>query len=121
MSVANWANYSQQSKGRAEHFKRPSLTVPGQTLSLKQLLDRYVKGQDVDVFTPQYSEDPDIPDNLEKMDTLEKLDLAQNIRRGIKSFREQIVENFKNAPKPEPSQPGVPTEKPVDPDPVTPT
>lgn len=92
-----------------EEFHLPSKTIPGMTLSLKQLLERYTKGQDVTTFTPSYNDDPDIPAGIEKMDKFEQLDLARDIRAGIDDFRRK-----KETPKsvPAPSVPGVQIETP---------
>ncbi|AXL15344.1 hypothetical protein [Microviridae sp.] len=67
----------------ATKFTQPSLTVPGQTLSLRELLERYVMGGQIEQFKGVYDGDSDLPDNLEQMDTFEKLDLARNLRESI--------------------------------------
>jgi len=60
-----------------------SMTVPGMTLSLKELLARYVRGEHVNVLQPQFSDDPDIPDGLERMSEMDRLDLARDLKDGI--------------------------------------
>lgn len=67
-----------------ETFTGPSLTVPDQSLSLKDLLERYVMGQNVETFKGVYNGDQDdIPENIDRMDHLEKLDLARQVRGKI--------------------------------------
>lgn len=59
-----------------------SLTVPDQTLSLKDLLARYTRGQDVVSFTPIFNGDSDLPDPS-RMDALERLDYARHIKNQL--------------------------------------
>jgi hypothetical protein len=61
----------------------PSLTVPGMTLSLRELLDKYVRGENVSMFEPIYSDDGSIPDDLERLSPTERIDMAREIRAGI--------------------------------------
>lgn len=68
------------------------------TLSLKELLARYVQGGDVAVFTPVYLGDADMPP-LEFMNEMDRKDLAGNIRDGIDEFRKT------NKKPPAPSRP----------------
>lgn len=60
----------------------PSMTVPGMTMGLKEMLERYVRGGDVETFQGTYT-DADIPDNLERMTEMDKLDLAREIKQSI--------------------------------------
>lgn len=85
-SIVNWGNYKTHSNRVGERNTLPSLTVPGQTLSLQQLLDRYVRGDQVAVFNPVYTEDP-MFDGLEQMDEMDRRDLALGIREGIDEYR----------------------------------
>lgn len=62
-------------------FTQPSLTVPGQTLSLRELLERYVVSGTVETHRGVY--DMELPENFEKMDVFEKLDMAAQLRQGI--------------------------------------
>lgn len=57
------------------------------TMTLDELLARYVRGDSVATFQPVYSDDEDMPD-VERMDPMERLDLARNIKQGIIDFRE---------------------------------
>jgi len=66
----------------------PSQTVPGMTLSLRELVNRYVRGESVPVFTPQYNADDDIiPHDLERMDVQDKLMFAKDLRHAIQTER----------------------------------
>jgi len=66
-----------------QKFKKPSRTVPSVMLTMKQLVERYVRGQDVEVFRSEYSED--IPP-VENMTELERIDMARNIAQSRKDF-----------------------------------
>lgn len=68
----------------------PSLTVPGQTLPLRQLVERYIRGGDVEVFSGFYDEGDDIPDNIERMSEIERLDYARDLKRSIDEYRKPI-------------------------------
>lgn len=64
--------------------KLPSRTIPGMTLSLQELLRRYVKGDPVVLFEPVYLGDDDtIPDNLELMDEIQRLEMSRDIKEAI--------------------------------------
>lgn len=65
----------------------PSQTVPGMTLSLKDLLARYVRGEDVTTFTPVFTDDAAIPDDLERLDYLDRLSLSRVIREELNEYR----------------------------------
>lgn len=68
----------------------PSLTVPGQTLSLKQLLQRYVRGDSIATFQPMFSDDLDVPD-YEYMDELDRLDMAHQLKNVVNDTRETLT------------------------------
>lgn len=75
-----------------EKFMLPSLTIPDQTLSLKDLISRYVRGQEIPTFTPQFDVDDEVvPVNLEKMTPQDRLDLARAVRKEIKEKREAMA------------------------------
>lgn len=65
----------------------PSLTVPDQNLSMRELLDRYVRGEHVEVFTPVFSDDNDLPDGLEHMTELERIDMSRDVTNFIDTHR----------------------------------
>lgn len=106
MKLVNWTSYPSLGNVPAETIVGPSLTVPGQTLSLQQLLDRYVRGENVKVFTPVYlGEDSDIPSDLERLDPFERMDMAREIRTAIDGHRRR-VSNPEPQPGPTPAPPG---------------
>lgn len=56
-------------------FEKPSLTVPGQTLPVRTVLDRFRRGQSVQSFTPVYN--PEFPAGYERLNKLDRIDLAR--------------------------------------------
>lgn len=88
--LVNWTTYDSRSNPRVEVVLGVSCTVPGMTLSLAELLKRHVRGGDVTVYEGVYSDDPDIPDNLERMTEIERIDLAREIRVGIDDARGRL-------------------------------
>jgi len=59
-----------------------SKTVPGMTLSLKDLLARYVRGDSVTVFEPVFTGDADTA-NFEAMDEMDRIDAARQLKDSI--------------------------------------
>lgn len=77
-------SYKQHLRNRvAERFTLPSQTVPDMAMTLQELVQRFVQGQHVETFHPHYDGDGDLPADIERLDALERLDLARNIRAGI--------------------------------------
>jgi len=66
----------------------PSLTVPGMTLSLRDLVQRYTRGESVPTFTPQFHGDDElISQDLERMDVQDKLMLSKQLGNAIQTER----------------------------------
>lgn len=77
---ASHANYKGPEAETFDHAKFPSLTVPDMTLSLRQLVDRHMRGQAVKTFTvANVPENSMIPDNLERMSALDRAEFSQQI------------------------------------------
>lgn len=90
-----------------------SLTIPDQTMSLRELVTRFARGQEVPIFEPIYNDlEEDFPD-VSRMDTLERLDLARNIKQAVAVERENIVAKRKQratVPPPPPPPVDLPTD-----------
>ena len=99
----------------AEISDKPSETVPDMTLPLAEMLDRYTRGQPVELYQPLY--DSDLPAEFEGLDIqkltkLELLQLRDDIRNNIRTLQQAIADqNRKDAlpvspalssPEPEP-------------------
>lgn len=73
----------------------PSETVPNMTMSIQEIMAKYVRGENITVFEPVYNDDP-LFDGIEKMDQLERLELAQHLKIGVDNFREQFKQQTKS-------------------------
>lgn len=81
-----------------ESFRNPSLTLPDQTLSIKQIMDRYASGRPLtDVKTPHYNgEDDDFfPPNFDRLDLIDRKDLLDVQKLRISEIRQKIDEKRK--------------------------
>jgi len=107
-TIINWqtAIHLGVKNRRPEVNNLPSKTVPGMTMSLEELLRRYVRGENVQTFQPVYAGEEDIPDFL-NMSEMDKLDMA----RDLKQFVEQ--QQFKPRPEPEPKPEPAPKPEPT--------
>lgn len=77
---------------RAEENSGELITQPNMTISLKELLKRYVRGGEVATFQPVYQEGDDFDDSpdLMKMDALEKLEYAKQIKQTIAETQKRL-------------------------------
>lgn len=109
--IVNWQTAIHQGvkHSRPEVNNKPSLTVPGMTMSLEELLRRYVRGENVQTFQPVYAGDEDMP-NFEHMTEMDKLDMARDLKQFVSS--QQFKTEPKPLPKPEPAPKPEPTPEP---------
>ncbi|UYD39232.1 MAG: hypothetical protein [Wigfec virus K19_165] len=83
--------WNRRRKPTYEKVLTKSETVPNQSMSIRQILDKFARGQEVGGHKePSYSEE-DYSD-LDKMDRFEKLDLARDLRQQIKVERQKLAE-----------------------------
>lgn len=71
----------------------PSETVPDQTLSIRQILDRYARGLPLDVKTGTYDDNYDIDDILPDprlLDLSERQEMAENAKSEIQQIQEAV-------------------------------
>lgn len=89
----NAANYHLYGNRSAElKSKFPSNTVPEQSLSMRQLLDRHNSGGKVKTFHTVYTgDDASIPIGLERMSKVERAQMAMDLRDFVATTRGQIV------------------------------
>ena len=104
MKVKNSLNYDYiEQKGEVNNL--PSMTIPDQTMSIRNIIDRYTRGLPVTGFTPVYDgEDFFMPDP-KTLDLVERQEMAEQIKQrveGLKSRQwknpqdvENTVENLK--------------------------
>jgi len=104
MKVKNSLNYDYKQELEEVNYL-PSMTVPDQTMSIRNIVDRYTRGLPVTGFTPVYDgEDYYMPDPR-TLDLVERQELAEKIKQeveGLKSRQwkkpqdvENTVENLK--------------------------
>lgn len=78
--IVNFQNYD-HAANLPEPSVKPSKTIPGQDMAIKTLVDRYVRGQHVETFTPTYTED--IDPAFFKMDKQDAAMAARQLRKDI--------------------------------------
>lgn len=82
--IINYRNYNPDDH-KAFISERPSKTVPGQDMPIRELVDRYVRGQNVETFTPTYTDE--IDPTYFKMDKQDSAMAARHIKRQIERER----------------------------------
>lgn len=81
-----------------EHPKGVSMTIPDQTLSLRELVARHTRGQSVPQHIGVFDDDNDnLMPELDKMDTLQKVDYLQSLKQSIQQTQQDLAK-----PKPTP-------------------
>jgi hypothetical protein len=78
-----------------------SLTIPDQTLSIKQLVERHVRGQIVPIHDTFYSEDAELGE-ISKMDKIERAQAAKVNKELINKLQKQIQDEKDEAEKAQP-------------------
>lgn len=63
----------------------PPITVPGQDMSIQEVLMRYQQGRDVSTFNGVYTDNPFVPDGWERMDIQERLDYQRMLKSNVLS------------------------------------
>jgi hypothetical protein len=105
MKVKNSLNY-EYTEEQGEVSYLPSMTIPDQTMSIRNIVDRYTRGLPVTGFTPVYEgEDFYMPDPR-TLDLVERQELADQVKEEVESLKsrqwkkpqdvENTVENLKN-------------------------
>jgi len=87
--ITNCRNYDHKTTVN-ERYTKPSLTIPGQTLSLQQLLERYVRGSNVERFNGVYTHE--VPPGMENLTKIEKIEMARNLKNNVQDIRKTLQE-----------------------------
>jgi hypothetical protein len=101
MRIKNYLNRDSFPKNY-QTFTQPSETIPDQTLSIRQILDRHSRGIPMDVKTPIWDENPDIDDilpNPQQMDLSERQEYAIQAKAELEAIKTMI-----NTKKPKKTQ-----------------
>lgn len=71
---------------------QPSQTVPDQTMSIREIIDRFANGGVIEQFTPYYGEEEDFNEllpNTYKMDLADRQAYAEQFAEEFKEFQEK--------------------------------
>lgn len=78
---------AQELRDTGEVNTSPSMTVPDQTMSVREIMDRYARGLPVGGSRlPQYDEEDDMPD-IKTLDLVERQELAYQYGQEIDMLR----------------------------------
>lgn len=84
--------------------KKPSLTVPDQTMSIKTILDRFSKGLPIDgPNVPVYHGEEDFIPDWERLDLSERADLRESVAERIREIQNELAEKTRPKPDEKPS------------------
>lgn len=85
--LVNQRNYRYSHVRKGEDYTLPSLTVPDSVPTPRELLARFKRGENVAVFDPVFTDSEFIPDDYERLDKQEKLDMARELKASIAAAR----------------------------------
>lgn len=116
LNHANYQRYHTYEVGDNSIFIPPgeicsgkSQTIPDQAMTIRQIIDRFVRGQDVQRFDAQYVDDPLLPPQFDRFDEIEKAEYAFELGQALMGRKP------KPDPKPNPvSDPVLPPSSPAD-------
>lgn len=87
--MKTYANHSNYVPSDGYAHTTPSLTVPGQVLELRQIRERYTRGQSVVSYPGAY--DSPLPPGYENLSKIEKLEFARANKDSIENIRSGII------------------------------
>lgn len=94
MLIKTYLNRDSFSK-RYKIFTMPSQTIPDQTLSIREILDRYARGLPLDAKQPMWDENVDedsfMPDPR-RLDLAERQEFAENAKAELELVKQKIAE-----------------------------
>jgi len=115
MRCITHASYSQEMPARGQTFVKPSQTIPGMVPSLRDLIERYTRGEGIEQFNPVYTDSDLIPDNLERMDVFERMQYSKDLKESIAFERQKLGRaKAEKTAEPNPVPEKKPEEKPVE-------
>lgn len=89
MKVIHYFNYAEESVSRFERNGLPSVAVPDEGLSLRDLIDRHMRGGKVKTFNPVF--DDTTPAGLENLDAIERQVVSRQVADMIKTTRGKLM------------------------------
>lgn len=84
---------------------QPSMTVPDQSLTIREIMDRYARGLPLDIKTPQWDENADLDDILpdpRTMDISERAELALTAKQELAEIKTALNKKAQKKPIIEP-------------------
>lgn len=89
MTNKNWNTIYQPHQTIEETNKKPSLVVPNEAMSIREILIRYSRGLPIDSKVPMYDEENLLPD-VKYMDLADLQTMRENIAAEIEQKKQQI-------------------------------
>jgi len=88
--IKNHLTYSVEDR-QQERNTQPSKTIPDQTMSVQEIMDRFARGLPIDgaKLAIYHGEEDDMPD-LERMDLSEKHELLEAARKEVEEQRKKL-------------------------------
>lgn len=100
-NAANWAALNPVVPG--ENNVGESHTVPGQGITPREVITRYINHKQLPQMNGVYSDNHLLPDNFERMDKVQRAELAVNMLHLIKD-RQARMQARRNRPKSAPAE-----------------
>lgn len=93
------SNNAKEFPTQKEDYFSPSLTVPDESLSIRQIMQRYARGLPLNTKVPQYyGEDTDGIYDLRKLDLSEQAEYLENAEQELNSLTTKINANKTRKP-----------------------
>lgn len=77
---------------KGEVNNQPSLTVPDQTLSMREILSRHARGLPYDSFNPVYHGDDEYIPNPATLDLVDRQEMAEEISNRVAKIKQTAAE-----------------------------
>lgn len=85
----NWNTQFNKHITREETYTLPSLVVPNEAMSIREILVRYSRGLPIDQKVPMYDEEQFLPD-VKHMDLADLQTMRENIAAEIEEKKQQL-------------------------------
>lgn len=86
-----WLNADQRPKDYEVSFK-PSMTIPDQSMSLKEILDRFARGLPLDGEKVGMYHGDEMPVQLQKMDLTEIQELREQLNEQMLKYKQEMAD-----------------------------
>lgn len=83
-----------------EKNDQPSQTIPDQTMSIREIIDRFANGGVIETFIPYYGEEEDFNEMLPdptKIDLADRQRFLEEISQEFKEWQEKPLQDVKDA------------------------